>query len=425
MLRAIDLAMRGRGRAEPNPLVGCVIVKNGRVMGEGFHERFGGAHAEPNALAACAAAGESPAGATAYVTLEPCCHTNKKTPPCVPLLIQARLDRVVIGCLDPNPAVDGQGAAQLRSAGIAVTAPVLEDDARQLIAPFLARVRLKRPYVTLKWAESADGKVAGPGGKPVRISNEASTRAVHELRGRCDAIMVGIGTVLADDPLLTARGVQSPRVLRRVVLDSRLRIPIGSRLVRGALEYPLVVYGYTDSQVRRELADILFKFGVEVHDVSRDSAGRPSLLSVLGHLDVGITHLLVEPGPELARSFFRESLHDARSNPNGFVESALRTVTPGSNELVRSADPTGVATGQLVDRVWVFRSPMRIDDATAPGAARIPDHFLKAGELDLNGDHLTEYLNPASEAFFKNVASADLRYRGSVSTSRSICFSVL
>jgi diaminohydroxyphosphoribosylaminopyrimidine deaminase/5-amino-6-(5-phosphoribosylamino)uracil reductase len=414
MLRAIDLAMRGRGRAEPNPLVGCVIVKNGRVMGEGFHERFGGAHAEPNALAACAAAGESPVGATAYVTLEPCCHTNKKTPPCVPLLIQARLDRVVIGCLDPNPAVDGQGAAQLRSAGIAVTAPVLEDDARQLIAPFLARVRLKRPYVTLKWAESADGKVAGPGGKPVRISNEASTRAVHELRGRCDAIMVGIGTVLADDPLLTARGVQSPRVLRRVVLDSRLRIPIGSRLVRGALEYPLVVYGYTDSQVRRELADILFKFGVEVHDVSRDSAGRPSLLSVLGHLDVGITHLLVEPGPELARSFFRESLHDARSHPNGFVESAPRTVAPGSNELVRSADRTGVATGQLVDRVWVFRSPMRIDDASAPGAAQIPDHFLKAGELDLEGDHLTEYLNPASEAFFKNVASADLRLAASL-----------
>jgi len=410
MTRAIGLAMKGRGRAEPNPLVGCVIVKNGRVIGEGFHEQFGGPHAEPNALAACAAAGESPAGATAYVTLEPCCHTNKKTPPCVPQLIQAKLDRVVIGCLDPNPAVNGQGAAQLRSAGIEVTSPMLEDDARQLIAPFLARVRLKRPYVTLKWAESADGKVAGPGGKPVRISNEASTLAVHELRGRCDAIMLGIGTVLSDDPILTARGVESPRVLRRIVLDSRLRIPIGSRLVRSAHEYPLIVYGYTDSQVREELADILCKFGVELYQAPRDSAGRPSILHILGHLDVGITHLLVEPGPELARSFFRDA-HSARLNDTGLVGSALRSDSFAPGVMVRNADPTG---SQLVDRVWVIQSPMRINDATAPAAAGVPDHFLKTGELDLNGDQLTEYLNPASEAFFKNVPSADLRLAASL-----------
>ena len=367
MLRAIRLAMNGRGRAEPNPLVGCVIAKNGRVIGEGFHKQFGGPHAEPNALAACAAAGESPAGATAYVTLEPCCHTNKKTPPCVPQLIEAKLARVVIGCLDPNPAVDGRGVAQLRSAGIQVTVPVLEAQARQLIAPFLARVRFKRPYVTLKWAESADGKVAGAGGKPVRISNEASTRVVHELRARCDAIMVGINTVLSDDPLLTARGVESPRLLRRIVLDTRLRIPIQSRLVQTARDHSLIVYTST-AKLNMEYLNVLFRFGVEAYLAKPDATGRPSLDDVVHRLELSVTHLLVEPGPQLAGSFFRDG---------------------------------------LVDRLWVFRSPTRIDDPSAPAASGVPHDFLKTGELDLDGDRLSEYLNPASDVFFKDLPSAD------------------
>ena len=155
MARAIQLAQRGRGRVEPNPMVGCVIVnRDGRVIGEGFHEEFGGPHAEPAALASCT---ESPAGATAYVTLEPCCHTNKKTPPCVPALIEARLARVVAGSVDPNPDVNGQGLDQLRAAAIQVTQGVLEESAKQLLAPFIARVVYDRPYVTLKWAETADG----------------------------------------------------------------------------------------------------------------------------------------------------------------------------------------------------------------------------------------------------------------------------
>src|SRR3954451_12564544 len=217
--RAICLAMNGRGRVEPNPMVGCVIVgRDGRVIGEGFHEQFGGPHAEPNALAACARAGESPAGATAYVTLEPCCHTNKKTPPCAPRLIEARLARVVVGCLDPNPAVNGKGIATLRAAGIEVVGPVLEPEAKQLIAPFLATTTLGRPYVTLKWAESADGKVAGPGGRRTQISNGLSMRLVHELRSRCEGIVVGINTVLADAPLLTARRVGASRLRARFVL---------------------------------------------------------------------------------------------------------------------------------------------------------------------------------------------------------------
>src|SRR6188472_1364396 len=153
MRRAIRLAMNGRGRVEPNPMVGCVIVsKDGRVIGEGYHQEFGGPHAEPNALASCT---ESPAGATAYVTLEPCCHTNKKTPPCAPRVIEAGIARVVVGCLDPNPEVDGKGVAMLRAAGVRVDGPALEGEAKQLIAPFIARTRLGRPYVTLKWAETA------------------------------------------------------------------------------------------------------------------------------------------------------------------------------------------------------------------------------------------------------------------------------
>src|SRR5947207_1217269 len=193
MRRAVRLAMNGRGRVEPNPMVACVLTRDGRVIGEGFHEQFGGPHAEPTALVSVT---ESPQGATAYVTLEPCCHTNKKTPPCVPALIDAKIARVVCGCVDPNPSVNGQGLDQLRAAGIAVDVNVLEDPAKQLLAPFIARTVYDRPYVTLKWAESADGKVAGAGGKRVQISNPPATKLVHELRGRCDAIMVGINTVI-------------------------------------------------------------------------------------------------------------------------------------------------------------------------------------------------------------------------------------
>src|SRR5438876_7625858 len=173
MRRAIRLAMNGRGDVEANPMVGCVLVKNGRIIGEGFHAKFGGPHAEPTALANCT---ESPQGATAYVTLEPCCHTNKKTPPCVPVLIEARIARVVVGCVDPNPNVNGKGLELLRAAGVEVDANVLEDEAKQLLSPFIARTVYARPYVTLKWAESADGKVAGPGGRRLAITNAISQK---------------------------------------------------------------------------------------------------------------------------------------------------------------------------------------------------------------------------------------------------------
>jgi diaminohydroxyphosphoribosylaminopyrimidine deaminase/5-amino-6-(5-phosphoribosylamino)uracil reductase len=373
MRRAIALAMKGRGGVEPNPMVGCVIVKEGRIIGEGFHQRFGGPHAERNALAACT---ESPAGATAYVTLEPCCHSGKKTPPCAPRLIEARLKRVVIGCIDPNPLVKGGGAAKLAGAGVEVHAGVLEAQARQLIAPFFAQWREARPYVTLKWAQTADAAVAGPGGKQLRISSAASTRAVHLLRAACDAIVVGLRTVLIDDPLLTARGIPNERRLMRCVLDGQLRIPNTSHLVQSARDGPVCVFcsdqTYCSSQWR--VAE-LQALGVEVYPLPCNSDGSLSLWHLVRKLPPGpqglrASHLLVEPGPMLARSFLR----------------------------------LGIA-----DRLWEFRSPVRIDDASAPRAAPIPDDAWRSiEEVKLDGDTLTEYLNSQSPVFFAPEASADL-----------------
>jgi diaminohydroxyphosphoribosylaminopyrimidine deaminase/5-amino-6-(5-phosphoribosylamino)uracil reductase len=366
MRRALELAARGRGTVEPNPMVGCVIVRDSRVIGEGYHERFGGPHAEANALAACR---ESAAGGIAYVTLEPCCHSNKKTPPCVPRLIEAKLARVVVGCVDPNPLVSGRGIEQLRSAGIDVTVGMLEDECRQLNAAFFALTRERRPYVTLKWAESSDQKIAGAGGRRIWITNQASTRVVHELRARCDAILVGINTVLADDPLLSVRDVAPTRVLGRFVLDTHLRCPLDSRLVRSAGTTPLTVICTNESIERfSSRADELRNRAVELLAVPADAAGRPSFAAVLAELGKReLTHLLVEPGAVLGRSLLE---------------------------------------GGFTDRVWVFHSPQPIADADAPRANVVP--YPPSGSVDLAGDQLTEYLNPSSRCFFISRPSADL-----------------
>ena len=368
MRRAIRLAMNGRGQVEPNPMVAAVLARDGRVIGEAFHARFGGAHAEPAALAN---ATESPEGATAYVTLEPCCHSNKKTPPCVPALIAAKVARVVVGCVDPNPDVNGKGLDQLRAAGIAVESNVLEDECKQLLAPFIARVVYDRPYVTLKWAETADGKVAGAGGKRLQISNPPSTQIVHELRARSDAILVGVNTVIADDSMLTPRDVPpTGRKLLRVVLDSRLRIPMTSKLVRTARQTRTLAYFDARlADAERDRVRGLRDAGVEPFFADRSSSGLnlEQILVSLGGFDV--THVLVEPGPTLAHGFLNRM--------------------------------------DLVDRVWIIHSPVEANDATAPAGVDLPASFVKTGELNIEGDRLVEYLNPVSPVYFAPQPSAD------------------
>jgi diaminohydroxyphosphoribosylaminopyrimidine deaminase/5-amino-6-(5-phosphoribosylamino)uracil reductase len=362
--RAIRLAMNGRGRVEPNPMVGCVIVKDGRIIGEAYHGRFGGPHAEPSALAACT---ENCKGATAYVTLEPCCHTNKKTAPCVPTLIGAGLKRVVMGCLDPNPNVDGKGAAMLRDADVEVVGPLLEAETKQLNAAFFKGTLHARPYVTLKWAESSNGKVAGAGGHRSQISNDHAMRVVHEMRARSDSILVGMNTVLTDDPQLTVRNVEIFRPLTRAVLDSGLRLPMESTLARtGAGELIVFTSRHTfhDSPRVAELEGV----GLKVVPIREVSPGRLALDDVLFNLDDRGQHLLVEPGPTLARSFFDQN---------------------------------------HADRVWVIRSPRPIEDPTAPTAAAVPGDYVKTAEIDLRGDLLIEYLNPRSPVFFAPEPSAD------------------
>ena len=244
MRQALDLAALGEGCVEPNPMVGCVIVADGEVLGFGYHRRFGGPHAEREALADVERHGHIHRlpTATAYVTLEPCCH-HGKTPPCTDALLQARLSRVVVAMLDPFEQVAGQGVAQLSAAGIRVDVGALQAEAMALNAPYLKRLRYQRPWIIGKWAMSLDGKTATRTGHSQWISGEASRELVHEVRGRVDAILVGSGTALTDDPNLTARAKQPPaRTAWRVVIDSKLQLSQNSQLVSTADRYPTLLW---------------------------------------------------------------------------------------------------------------------------------------------------------------------------------------
>ena len=308
MRYAIDLARRGIGAVEPNPAVGAVVVgSDGELLGEGFHERFGGAHAEVNALAA---AGDRSRGATLYVTLEPCSHFGK-TPPCAPLVVRSGVTRVVVATGDPAPHVAGKGLAILREAGLQVSVGTCEGEARRLIAPFVTLVTQHRPYVHGKWAMTLDGRIATRTGHSRWISGEGSRRAVHELRGRMDAILVGRGTVIADDPLLTARPA-GPRTSLRVVLDSTLATPIDCQLVKTAREIPVLIA--TTSRAPRDRIAALQNRGVEVQlfdTPETGPAGRVSLPSLMTELARRqITNLLVEGGEQTLGAFRDADLLD-------------------------------------------------------------------------------------------------------------------
>jgi diaminohydroxyphosphoribosylaminopyrimidine deaminase / 5-amino-6-(5-phosphoribosylamino)uracil reductase len=299
LARAIELADGGRGRTTPNPLVGAVVVKDGAVIGEGFHTAFGAAHAEVEALAACTA---DPAGATLYVSLEPCCHQGQ-TPPCTDAILEARIARVVIGSDDPTEKAAGRGLGILRDEGVEVVVAggELAARARLLNQPFRKHARTGRPFVLFKSAMTLDGKVATRTGDSKWISGEASRRVAHQWRAECDAVAVGIGTALADDPLLTARVERVHRQPRRIVFDSEARLPLDSQLVRGAAEIPLTVV--ISRAAPRLAADALEVAGADVIVATGENepARVRNALSQIG--GTGITSILLEGGPHLAGAF--------------------------------------------------------------------------------------------------------------------------
>lgn len=296
MQRALVLAAGGEGLVEPNPMVGCVVVRKGRIVGEGYHEQCGGPHAEVNALAA---AGNAARGATAFVTLEPCCHAGK-TPPCVAALLAAGIRRVVVACRDPFPQVDGGGIRALQAAGVSCEVGLMEAEARRLMAPYLKITTTGRPWVVAKWAMTLDGRIATRTGDSKWISSEASRGRVHELRGRVDAILVGAGTLVADDPLLNARP-PGPRTPLRVVLAGNLPLPLDRKLWTSAEEGPVLVAigpNYPADDATR-LADL----GVQV--VTQSAA---ELLDELGRRR--LTNVLFEGGGKLLGRLFDEQLID-------------------------------------------------------------------------------------------------------------------
>jgi diaminohydroxyphosphoribosylaminopyrimidine deaminase/5-amino-6-(5-phosphoribosylamino)uracil reductase len=304
MRRALELARRGEGRVEPNPMVGAVIASTaGDVIAEGWHERFGGPHAEAVALAGAGAAAR---GATLYVTLEPCCH-HGKTPPCTEAILAAGIARVVVAAGDPFPAVAGGGITALAAAGIPVEVGLLEAEARRLTAPFRTLVTEGRPWVIAKWATSLDGRLAAPAGGDRWISSPESLALVHELRGRVDGVLVGLGTAVADDPLLTARP-EGPRRATRIVLDSTASLPAESRLVRSARDWPLLVAVGPGADSERVAA--LKAAGCEVwQGLEADPDERlGSLLRELGRRR--FTNLLVEGGAAVLGSLFSSGLVD-------------------------------------------------------------------------------------------------------------------
>ncbi len=305
MQLALSLGRRGLGRTWPNPAVGAVVVRDGVIVGRGWTQRGGRPHAEPEALGR---AGDAARGATLYVTLEPCSHFGK-SPPCVDAVIAAGIARVVSAIEDPNPEVAGQGHTRLRAAGITVDIGLGAEEAARHHAGHFRRIRDKRPHVILKLAVSAEDKIGAAGHKPVAITGEAAKNRVHLLRAQSDAVLVGIGTVLADDPLLTCRlpGMEA-RSPVRVVMDRSLRIPGTSRLVHSARQTPLWVM--TSEMAEAAAAMKLGTAGAQVIRVAATGAGLDIQAVMRSLAEKGITRLMVEGGARVASSFVAADLAD-------------------------------------------------------------------------------------------------------------------
>lgn len=326
MRRALDLARNGYGWTNPNPMVGAVIVKDGRIIGEGWHTKCGNLHAEREAFAHCA---EDPRGATLYVTLEPCCHWGK-TPPCTEAIIENNIARVVVGAPDPNPLVSGEGITQLREAGIEVTEKVLLQECLDINKVFFYYIQAKLPYVVVKYAMTLDGKIATKTGASQWITGESARAHVHTQRHRFSAIMVGIGTVLSDDPMLTARLGESKDLIAswkmesefmedpfpddvlsnnpvRIILDSSLRIPLHAKLVATAKEIPTIIATLSTDEKR---VAKLQAHGCDVI-VTRSCNGKVDLQDLMEQLGQrGIDSVYVEGGATVHAALIESGLVD-------------------------------------------------------------------------------------------------------------------
>jgi diaminohydroxyphosphoribosylaminopyrimidine deaminase/5-amino-6-(5-phosphoribosylamino)uracil reductase len=346
---AARLALRGVGRVEPNPAVGCVLVKDGQVIGMGHHRRFGGPHAEREALADAKARGHDPRGCHVYVTLEPCATTGKQ-PPCTEALIEAGVARVTYARRDPHPQKGG-GHEVLEAAGIPCEESTESTLAIGVSAPFVKRVKTGMPWVIAKWAQTIDGRVATRTGESKWISGEAARRRVHRLRARVDAVLTGIGTVMADDPMLTARGVPIRRRAMRVVADTDLDLPSESALARTAREVPTLVAcdkSLVGADIMRQRQHELEALGVQLVPVpagQRAGGGGAidltSLLRML-HVEHGVSTVMVEAGPGLLGSLIEDDL----------VDEAVIYIAPMllGDELAKS-----VAVGRVAEQLKAAR----------------------------------------------------------------------
>ena len=357
MALSLELARRGEGRTRPNPPVGAVVIRSGRVVGRGFHPRAGEPHAEVFALRD---AGEAARGGELYVTLEPCSHQGR-TGPCTEAVLAAGVTKVFIGCTDPNPRVAGRGIERLRQAGLTVECGLLESECRRLIAPFAKHITTGLPFVILKTAMTLDGKTATATGDSKWITSEASRAHVHQCRNRCDAVLTGIGTVLADNPLLTVRGIDKGRNPVRVIVDSALRLPLDARILDDLPNAALIIA--TTDKASRDKMEILRERGAEVITMPQ-IVGQVNLASLFADLGRrGLQSVLLESGAELNGEMLRR----------GFVDRMMVFIAP---RIVGGADARGVFGGCGVARM---AQSLNLRDLRT---ARFGDDILIEGEVE-------------------------------------------
>lgn len=340
MRMAISLARKGMGTTSPNPMVGAVIVKGQKIVGEGYHKKAGLPHAEVVALEA---AGQMARGGTLYVNLEPCCHQGK-TPPCVGAIVKAGMKKVVLAMRDPNPLVCGKGIEQLKRAGIDVKEGLLEAEARQLNEAFVTFKEKNRPFIVMKAATSLDGKIATKIGESRWISNEESRKYANKLRSTMDGVMVGINTVILDNPMLVPRVTKPKRIPARIVLDSKLRIPLTCQLVKTADRYRTIIFALHEARAEKESR--LTSMSVEVVRVGTGDNGRISLAEVCRSLaERDITSVLLEGGGELNSSLLKE----------GFVDKVVFFYAP---KIIGGKNASNLIAGKGVD---FLKDAYRID----------------------------------------------------------------